>query len=299
MPVINGQVYELNNDGTYHDYNGGTMSSADMDAQLRARPIMGGGGAGGAGSRAGGGVPTCGTPGYEYDASTGRCGQSRQTQTQDLALQSLKSMVGGGASAPSSPASAYRASALPPASMPGGSSSSSTTTTTTSGGGGGGDHVARPDFKPAGDANLLRAKDKQGQIAASALTGLRGALGERGMLGSGAETGGTADIAAKGLQSLTDVNREGLIQNDQAAQQYDLAGYQGDISQRGQDLSSNNAMAALRTQERGQDIGANVAFRGQDVTARGQDIAGQSQAGQLQLAQQNAIMQALRNAALY
>jgi len=256
----------------------------------------------GGGNVAAGGVsrgPQC-AEGYAPGPGGQGCVRTMQGQTQDLALQNLKNQVSGAApkaaavaapaAAPLSPASAYRSSST---------GSTSTTTTTSGGGGGNADRIARPDFQPGNDANLLRAKDRQGQIARSALTGLRGALGERGMLGSGAETGGTEDIAAKGLQSLTDVNREGLIQDDAARHDYDLAGYQGDISQRATDIGRSNALDALATQARGQDIGANVAYRGQDVTARGQDIAGQSAAGQLQLQQQNVILAALKAASLY
>lgn len=98
------------------------------------------------------------------------------------------------------------------------------------------------------DAALLRAKDRQGQLARSALTGLRSALGERGVLGSGIEGEATQGIAATALQNLTDVNREQMVQDDETARQFALAGYQGAITQRGQDISA-----------RGQDIDAQIA----------------------------------------
>ena len=122
------------------------------------------------------------------------------------------------------------------------------------------------------DAALLRAKEKQGQIARSALTGLREALGERQMLGSGAEAQATGDITAAALGSLSDVNREQLIQGDENARRLAELSYQGSIQQRGQDITA-----------RGQDIQA----------ALGDANIGQAQATQY-FDQQQALLNALK-----
>jgi hypothetical protein len=148
--------------------------------------------------------------------------------------------------------------------------------------------------------NLLRAKERQGQIAQSSLTGLREALGARQMLGSGAEAQATGDVASSAAQSLTDINRQGLIQEDEQARQLAALSYSGGITQRGQDigLMGQNQRAGLEA--RGQDINAALGQRGQDVSMRGQDInerlaqMGFSQSSYQQL---NAILDALRGQA--
>lgn len=122
------------------------------------------------------------------------------------------------------------------------------------------------------DAALLRAKEKQGQIARSALTGLHEALGERQMLGSGAEANATSDIAQSAAQGISDVNREQLIQGDENARKLAELTYQGGIQQRGQDITA-----------RGQDIQA----------ALGDQSAGQTQSSQY-FNQQQAILDALK-----
>lgn len=114
--------------------------------------------------------------------------------------------------------------------------------------------VPAPDIKAAQDAEMLRAKEKQGQIAASSLSGLHEALGDRQMLGSGAESMATADVANEAAGNLSDLNVAQMKEaNDQAERLAELS-YNGGIAQRGQ------------------DIGAQVAYRGQDVTQRGQDL---------------------------
>lgn len=283
--IIDGHYFE---NGQY----GAAVSASDEAEARRGTPMMGGSGAGPANGVAGPGVATC-SDGNRLDPGTGRCVETNKTQASNLALQNLRQQVGGAApGSGSGGGGAAPSPVLSPLSSYQNASNGSTTTTTTTGGGsgsGGGnsDRIARPDYKPASDANLLRAKDRQGQIASSALTGLRSALGDRQMLGSGAEGGGTADIANNALQSLTDVNREQMIQDDNSANEFSLASYQGDIAQRGQDMGNSTA-------QRGQDIGANVAFRGQDVTARGQDLAAQTAGSTMKLQQQQSIMDALR-----
>jgi hypothetical protein len=96
--------------------------------------------------------------------------------------------------------------------------------------------VAAPDLTAAQNAAFARAKDREGQMATGALTGLRSALGGRGLLGSGAEFRGTANVANKALGNLGEVNREQAIQGANAATRAAEMGYQGDIQQRGQDI---------------------------------------------------------------
>lgn len=129
--------------------------------------------------------------------------------------------------------------------------------------------VGGPALPQGSDTALLRAKDRQGQLARGALTGLRAALGDHGALGAGVEGAETEKIAGQALQNLTDVNREQLSQDDETARQFGLAGYQGAITQRGQDISA----------------------RGQDIQAQTAQNAGQQASTN---ASTNAIMEALK-----
>lgn len=255
--------------------------------------------------------PMCGHD-ESYDWKTGQCYKSNQQQASDLALQGLRNAVngtggggGGGGTGTQAPVNATPVSlpGMPATYHPSSSSNTSTTTTTT---------TSAPRAREAGpqlpkgtDAALLRAKDQQGQIARSAVTGLRSVLGERGMLDSGAEAGAMGDIANSALGSISNVNREGLIQNEETQRQFGLAKYQGDVTQRGQDIGESNDIRGNSTAMRGQDINAAVSQRGQDISARGQDIsaqlanAGQAQNAlqfqqQLQQQQMNNVLSALR-----
>lgn len=107
-----------------------------------------------------------------------------------------------------------------------------------------------------------RAKDRAGQIASSALTGLRSALASRGVLGSGMETQGTVDAAMQGANIIGDVSREEAIQESQRGERAREFQTQAQLQQRGQDIS-----------QRGQDLGQILGLRGQDITQRGQDVS--------------------------
>lgn len=133
--------------------------------------------------------------------------------------------------------------------------------------------VPAPDIHAAQDAELLRAKEKQGQIATSSLTGLREALGDRQMLGSGAEAMATADVAGQAAGNLSDLNVSQMKEADESARRLAELSYNGGVTQRGQ------------------DIGAGVAYRGQDVTSRGQDLA----AANANMSQQQQLIAALRS----
>lgn len=138
-----------------------------------------------------------------------------------------------------------------------------------SGGGGVRPAPAGPDFdalnakaQAAQDAALGRAKENAGLIARSALTGLHEAMGERQMLGSGAEAQATGDVAMQGAGLINDVNAQGLEKNSQLAQRLAELSYNGALTARGQDITSDLG-----------HLNADVSQRGQDITARGQDIS--------------------------
>lgn len=133
------------------------------------------------------------------------------------------------------------------------------------GGGGAMPQIQMPDMGAAQAAAFARAKDQVGRTGASALAGLRSAMGARGMLGSGNEFRGLGNIAQAGLGELGNVSREQAIQEAQARSQAALTGYQGAITMRGQDQQNLQAQNQLaQNLALGQYQGA--------ITQRGQDM---------------------------
>ena len=116
--------------------------------------------------------------------------------------------------------------------------------------------------RAAQSAVFGRAKDRAGQIANSALSGLRSALASRGVLGSGMEVQGTVDAAMQGAGLIGDVSREEAIQEAQRGERAREFQTQAQLQQRGQNIG-----------QRGQDLGQLLGVRGQDITQRGQDIS--------------------------
>lgn len=105
-----------------------------------------------------------------------------------------------------------------------------------------------PSTAAAQAAEFNRAKDVVGNTSKAALTSLRSALGGRGMLGSGLESRGTANVINQGQQQLGDIVRQQAMTGSELANQAAMTGYQGGIEQRGQDISSQQAANALRAQ---------------------------------------------------
>jgi hypothetical protein len=139
--------------------------------------------------------------------------------------------------------------------------------------------IELPDTSAA-QANLFaRAKDKVGLQTAGSLAALRSALAGRGMLGGGGEVRGAQNILTAGQAQLGDTTREQAIQEAGRLTDFAKMGYEGAITQRGQDITArgqdisaqesarNAALDAAKTAYEGQ-----IATRGQDITQRGQDI---------------------------
>ena len=93
----------------------------------------------------------------------------------------------------------------------------------------------------ARSAAFARAKEQTGRIGRSSLTGLREALASRNMLGGGAEAVGTGQIVGGAEGALNEFTREQMINDFAAAQQAAGQEYSGAITQRGQDLSAQQA----------------------------------------------------------
>lgn len=119
--------------------------------------------------------------------------------------------------------------------------------------------------KAAQAAVFGRAKDRAGQIAKSALQGLRSSLAARGILGSGMEVQGTLDAAMQGAGLIADTSREEAVQEAQRGERAREFQTQAALQHRGQDIT-----------QRGQDINQLLGIRGQDITQRGQTIGGRA-----------------------
>lgn len=117
--------------------------------------------------------------------------------------------------------------------------------------------VAPPSTAPAtaaaNDANAAsfgQAKATAGALGRSSMEGLRSGLAERGILGGGTEARGLTTRLAEATNPLSDLNTQQLHENAATTQHnYDTAvdvdktRYQGDITQRGQNISAANAAA--------------------------------------------------------
>lgn len=135
------------------------------------------------------------------------------------------------------------------------------------GGGGGGPAmpaqvgtIALPDTSAAQANIFARAKDKVGLQTAGSLASLRSALAGRGSLGGGAEARGATNIISAGQGQLGDTTREQAIQEGNRLTDFAKLGYEGAISQRGQDITA-----------RGQDIQSQIAAR--DAALRAAEMA--------------------------
>lgn len=118
----------------------------------------------------------------------------------------------------------------------------------TGGSGGGYDTlagVADVDTSAANSAAFARAKDVAGKNARAEIESLRGVLGETGQLGGGAEAAATRGIIEDAAGQVGQVSREQAIQAAQQAQQNAIINYQGGITQRGQNIQHEEAMARL------------------------------------------------------
>lgn len=148
------------------------------------------------------------------------------------------------------------------------------------------------DTSAADAAQFARAKDQVGEITRSSLVGLRSSLGGRGQLGGGGELRGTARLMEKGAGALGNVARDQAIENVTNERSRALAQFQGDLTMRGQNLSAQQASAALaaRLQE--------VQYQG-EITQRGQDLAAQNSANTMAMtekAQQQQMLDRILNA---
>jgi len=209
-------------------------------------------------------------PGYTWDQVQGKyvktvesaprqlaTADKSQTNQDALYAQMLASLNGaGGSSGVGAGYTGGGSAGIPARVGAGGGTSGGTGGGGTGAGGGAYSTVTPVDTRAAESAAFGRAKDQVGETSQGALSGLRSALGGRGMLGSGAEYRGTANVFNKGQQQLGDVSRGLAIKGAENAQENAQTNYAGGLTQRGQNM--NDAQTALSAQvaQRGQDIGA-------------------------------------------
>ena len=94
-------------------------------------------------------------------------------------------------------------------------------------------------------AAFARAKDTAGQIARSSLNALRDVASSRGIGGSSIEGGMSADIVGGQANNLGEFSREQLIQDLERQRQIADLSYQGNITQRGQNLGLSPSLLGL------------------------------------------------------
>lgn len=106
----------------------------------------------------------------------------------------------------------------------------------------------------AGDLGFARAKERVGLTARGALGSLRNEMQRRGITGSSVETGRTGQILAGAGRTLSDADLAAALADISRTDAAASAGYQGAITQRGQDISANQGrlgalMEYLRLQQ--------------------------------------------------
>jgi len=105
-----------------------------------------------------------------------------------------------------------------------------------------------PDETAARAAAFARAKEQAGGTALAAMKGLQDSMASRGLMGStgrGLESGGIADIIGSAAGGVNEFSREQLLQDLNRYADISNTRYQGDITQRGQDLDAQRAILGL------------------------------------------------------
>lgn len=136
--------------------------------------------------------------------------------------------------------------------------------------------IAPPSFTPdaaidtaatnAQNAAFGQAKSRAGALGRSSIESLRAEMAQRGIVGGGTEGRGLTDRLAAATNPLSDLNTQALHENVGIAehnqdlrQQSTNTGYQGAITQRGQDISALANQQQLRAQQQSQSLAGLVA----------------------------------------
>lgn len=214
---------------------------------------------------------------------------------------SLQGLFGAAAGAPGTPgAGGGNAPTIGYPGASGGASSSLTGLTAAAmehgSGPAGAPTLAPVDTTAAQSAAFGKAKDQVGLETSGALTGLRSALGGRGMLGSGLEERGTAAVANKGQGELGDVSRQAAVTSADLANENAKTNFQGGITERGQTLASEAAANSLASGERTAGYTGAITQRGQDITAQSERDRLAMEQAQLIAGQRSQVLSGLMSA---
>lgn len=163
-------------------------------------------------------------------------------------------------------------------------------------GGTGYSRLAPVDTSAAESAAFAHAKDQVGQTASGALTGLRSALGSRGMLGSGLESRGTAAAAVGAAGQLGEVSRQQAITRANEAQKEATTNFEGNITERGQDFAREEAANTLAGENSRAAYSGAIAQRGQDIQAANAAKALELEQAQLASQQRSTALSGLKAA---
>jgi hypothetical protein len=101
----------------------------------------------------------------------------------------------------------------------------------------------------ANAAAFSKAKDTAGSVGRASLDSLRGELGATGALGGGAEVQGVRDIAENAAGGLRDVSNQQAITNSNQALDIAKTNQGAAVTQRGQDIAAQEAMARLALEQ--------------------------------------------------
>jgi hypothetical protein len=110
---------------------------------------------------------------------------------------------------------------------------------------------------PSASMGFARYKDQSGRLANSALRGLRDEMTSRGISGSGIEAANTARIYSDAMRGQADNAYQQQARSEDQSWQAQQMGYQGDLTQRAQDLGLSSTGYQGGIQQRGQDMGYN------------------------------------------
>lgn len=102
-----------------------------------------------------------------------------------------------------------------------------------------------PDEIMARNAAFARAKDQAGMTANSALEGLRAATSSRGLMGSTIEGEDMANIIGGGAGEINQYTDKQLASDLGRSAEVADRNYQGNVTQRGQDMQAKQALLAL------------------------------------------------------
>lgn len=105
------------------------------------------------------------------------------------------------------------------------------------------------DNSAANAAAFSRAKDTVGRTGRASIDALRGELGATGQLGGGAEVAGVRDAILSGQGQLSDVARSQAINDSGQALDIAKTNQSAAITQRGQDISAQEANARLALEQ--------------------------------------------------